>query len=132
MKILLKFTFCVFAMFLFVSGCGEPESTAPPVLSILDDLDGLKKEQDAQRMQKLREDAAAMAAANPSVSDNLMIPPDVPLTGKYTVRFETSAGIFVVEVDRSWTPVHPRCSASLCVQFRLFWKNFLNSLNYAC
>ncbi len=105
MKLLTKLTLCVFAMLLFTSGCTQEDSDAPPVFGMLDDFEALQKEQEAQAMQKLRAEAAANAAANPSSNGELMAMPDVPLTGKYTVRFETSAGMFVVDVDRSWAPI---------------------------
>lgn len=103
MKILSKLTLCVFAMLVFNQGCADKTTEAPPVLSILDDLDALEKEREEQKMQKLREEAAAKTGAfDPSVST---VPADVPLTGKYTVQFDTSVGMFVVDVDRSWAPI---------------------------
>lgn len=105
MKILSKLTFCVFALLLLSPGCTDGDSAAPPVLSIMDDMEALNKAKQEQALQKIREQAAAEAAANPPQSTEQMLPSDVSATGKFTVQFETSAGTFVVEVDRSWAPI---------------------------
>ena len=106
MKILRKISFCILSVFLLTSGCAEPESEVPPVLSILEGIEDLNEQREALEMQKIRDKTAADQAAGGNPEEPATsVPPDFPLEGKYVAKFETATGEFIVEVDRSWAPV---------------------------
>lgn len=93
-----------------VLGCAESTDEAPPVMQAMDSLEELQEEAEAAELARLRKQAAernvpssdgSMATATAS----LPIPANVPTTGKFVVDFESTAGPFTIEVDRSWSPV---------------------------
>lgn len=83
-----------------VSGCGESESTRGMPQG-LGDFDRTQKGQSLSvpSEQVTPEDLPYNLGPNPA--EKL----DVPMTGTFRVKFETTAGDFLVEVHREWAPV---------------------------
>lgn len=93
----------VIAMLLTMCGCtgAKQGDNSPPVMTALESMEQLKSEQAA------RQQAEAMKNAPSAVPEDLKLPaePEPPQTGTYKVRFETTAGDFVVLVHRDWAPI---------------------------
>lgn len=98
-----------FALFLTLTGCtgANRGDATPPVMTALDAMDARQRaEEEAARTaenaaQAAGKNAASEVAADPADSANGTIPRE----GVYRVRFETTAGDFVVEVHRDWAPI---------------------------
>lgn len=92
----------------FVVGCVDDDQAAPPVMDAMDSFEALRAEAMEKKMDGLRKESAAkMAAAAQAESGNITpsLPAGIPATGKFTVEFQSTAGKFTVEVDRSWSPI---------------------------
>ena len=84
------------------SGASRTESS-PPVMTAIEAVERAKKSSEATAQAA----AARTAAATPSLPEDTA-PEDLlsaPSTGTFKVRFETTAGDFVVEVHREWSPI---------------------------
>lgn len=77
------------------SGANRAEK-APPVMTALDAMDRAKQSSQATD--------TSGAAAIPATATNVDTDSDVPAEGTFKVRFETTAGNFVVLVHRDWAP----------------------------
>ncbi|MEY3457246.1 MAG: hypothetical protein RL215_403 [Planctomycetota bacterium] len=80
----------------FLAGCGESEST-PGMPQGLGDYERTQKGQSLPAPVEAAESDESEAAPTESS--------EVPQTGTFRVKFETTAGDFVVEVHREWAPV---------------------------
>lgn len=92
----------LFAVAVGCSGASRSEST-PPVMTAIETMERAKKSSEAAAQA-----AAAQAAASTPSSPEEMAPEDLlaaPSSGTFKVRFETTAGDFVVEVHREWAPL---------------------------
>ncbi|MFO0977614.1 MAG: peptidylprolyl isomerase [Planctomycetaceae bacterium] len=96
-KVVLRSLFCLSALLVF-GGCADDEPT-PGVPRGLDSVEELAKSLEQPAQEKF----ATLDKPDPNLPspDGL---DDIPKEGKYTVKFETTAGDFVVEIDRAWAP----------------------------
>ncbi|MEY3176224.1 MAG: hypothetical protein RLZZ436_4138 [Planctomycetota bacterium] len=92
----------LFSLFLIsvVAGCGESERT-PGLPQGLGDYEQARKTQDmpAAKPELSPEDLPYNLGPNPKETIT------APQTGTFQVKFETTAGDFVVEVHRDWAPL---------------------------
>jgi len=82
----------LFAVVTCLTGCSSSgEENVPPVMSALNN------------MEEMQAQSAAAAESQNAFSPDEST--DVPLTGTFQVKFETSKGNFIVEVNREWAPI---------------------------
>lgn len=112
MMIPLRFGFVGLLCLVFAVGCVDSNPDSPPVLDAMDSMEALQAEAEDKKMQKLRDDAAARNAKSSvteyGAADAMIsrgVPSGVPTTGIFVVDFESTAGKFTIEVDRSWSPL---------------------------
>lgn len=89
-------------------GCVDTNEKSPPVMHAMDSMESLEKEAAAAELERLRAKAAAkqLEAGETELEEfTASLPEGVPAEGKFVVEFESTAGPFTVEVDRSWSPV---------------------------
>jgi cyclophilin family peptidyl-prolyl cis-trans isomerase len=96
-SLLLMFSLLIFSA---VCGCGETEQT-PGLPQGLGEYEQTRKNQDLPpaKQEMKPEDLPYNLGPNPNEKIS------VPQTGTFKVKFETTAGDFVVEVHRDWAPV---------------------------
>ncbi len=97
------------ARFLLLAGCtgANRGDGTPPVMTALDAMDARQRAKEEAKRAAERE---AQAAGRNASSEEPADPADptldaIPREGVYRVRFETTAGDFVVEVHRDWAPI---------------------------
>lgn len=106
MKSFQRIGLCFLGLCVLIAGCAEDDPEVPPVMSVMDELEGLSKQAEAERMAKIRAEAAENSSVPTSDALNVSHVPDgIPLEGKYVATFDTSVGVFVISVDRSWAPI---------------------------
>lgn len=92
----------------FVTGCADVDPAAPPVMDAMDSFEALRQEEMERKMDKLRAEAAARKTSEDSGNETVStasVPAGIPTTGKFVVDFQSTAGPFTIEVDRSWAPI---------------------------
>ena len=82
-------------------GCVETEQSRPAVMDVMNSMDEAKAEAEAAKLAQLRREMAERREAAEAGEGS---PSSVPQTGKFVVDFQSTAGNFTVEVNRSWSP----------------------------
>lgn len=86
----------VLTSFVF-EGCADTEPPSPPIKDALEGIQEMKAAEEAAAKRRLERAMAIRADAQKAVNG--------PEEGIYKVRFQTTAGDFVIEVDRSLAPI---------------------------
>ncbi len=87
------------ATLLLLCGCsGANQDKTPPVMTALDTMEGIRKDAMARREEDV--EAAMKEAKAASDAEEAAVQKE----GKFKAKFETSAGDFIVEVNREWAP----------------------------
>ena len=89
--------FSLLALLCFLGGCSEGDQNASP--TVFDSIAQMEK-------TKKELEVSTVIPPGPTVGeDDAATDPDAVTTGAFKVKFETSAGEFVVLVHRDWAPI---------------------------